>query len=155
MLLEIVEKVGGVFDAIIVDEGQDFLESWWFPLLMLLKDSGSLHVYYDTRQQLWGPPRDLPQEVTLDAQVLNLTENVRNTKPIHDVTMRFHPSRGEGFKALIGMGTEPEFVPILTGETEPQAVRRVLEALTTQERVPLSDIAVLTPLSLVEQEFQM
>lgn len=154
MLLDIVEKVGSVFDAIIVDEGQDFLDNWWLPLLLLLKQAGSLHVYYDTRQQLWGPPRDLPPEVTTDAQLLNLNENVRNTKPIHDMAMRFHPSRGEGVRALVGSGTEPEFCPVLPGETEGGAVRRVLETLISQEKVQLGDIAILTPLSLVDGRSQ-
>ena len=100
LLLEVAGKTGEQFDAIIVDEGQDFLETWWTPLLLLLRDNGCLHVYYDSHQKLWGPPRDLPTEVTEDAITVDLTENVRNTKSIYNVAMNFHPSHGSGYTAL-------------------------------------------------------
>lgn len=43
------------FDAIIVDEAQDFAESWWIPLVASLKDpeSGGLFVYADERQRVF------------------------------------------------------------------------------------------------------
>lgn len=154
ILLQIAEKTGAAFDAIVVDEGQDFLDSWWLPLLLLLKDEGSFHVYYDIQQQLWGPPRDLPSEVTTGAQMLDLTENVRNTKPIHDLAMRCHPSRGKGYQSLVSLGIDPEFVPVRTGQTEHQLVRQIVENLVFNEQVPVHDIAILTPLSLVEGHSQ-
>ena len=150
IFLEVVTEIGEQFDAIIIDEGQDFLDAWWTPLLLLLKDTGYLHVYYDTRQQLWGIPRNLPKEITDNAVSIDLTENVRNTKPIHNLAMKFHLSRGRGYKALSKGGIDPEFIPICDNETERQVVQRVVEQLVSTENVPTFDIAILTPLSLKE-----
>ena len=117
-LLEAAEKAGQQFDAIIVDEGQDFLETWWTPLLLLLKEDGVMHVYYDSYQQLWWEQRSLPAEVTDGARSIDLTVNIRNTRSIHDLAMSFHPSHGAGYTALGEKGIDPEFVPISAGKNE-------------------------------------
>lgn len=150
ILLESAEHAGIRFNTIIVDEGQDFLENWWTSLLLLLEDDGCLHVYYDSHQQLWGAPNRLPAEVTQGAVSIDLTENVRNTRSIHDLAMKFHPSRGAGYKALVELGTDPEFVPVPRERKEHQILRTVLERLTEDEKVPADEIAVLTPLSIVD-----
>ncbi len=55
MLLEAIDKIGPQFDAIIVDEGQDFKENWWLPLVSLLhdQDQGILFVFYDDNQNIY------------------------------------------------------------------------------------------------------
>lgn len=138
------------FDAIIVDEAQDFLENWWIPLLLMLTEGGSIHVYLDTRQQLWGPTNRLPAEITDGASYITLTENVRNTPSIHSLAMKFHPSRGEGYSALVKANIEPQFVPIRNGKNERQTVQEVIEQLIHDDGVSPHDIAILTPLSIVE-----
>jgi len=148
LLVQASSELDQRFDAIIVDEGQDFLDSWWTSLLLLLNTAGYFHVYYDTRQRLWGTPGGLSTDVTEGAVSLELTENVRNTKPIHDLAMMFHMSRGKGYKALSTHGTAPEFVPVPIGQSEHVVVQRVVERLIDKEGVSPSDIAVLTPLSL-------
>ncbi len=42
------------FDAVVVDEGQDFHESWWDSIELLKRDfaGGALYVFYDPAQQL-------------------------------------------------------------------------------------------------------
>lgn len=147
LLVDVAVKVGEQFDALIVDEGQDFLDSWWLPLQLLLKENGVFHVYYDSRQRLKAGPQDLPADVKKDATFLELTENVRNTRPIHNLAMKFHLSHGAGYKSLSRGGTEPEFIPVPSGSREPQVVREVVERLIT-EGIPPCDIAILTPLSL-------
>jgi len=44
------------YDAIIIDEGQDFLETWWPPLLHLLHNSeqGIVYIFFDENQRLYG-----------------------------------------------------------------------------------------------------
>jgi AAA domain len=41
------------FDAIYVDEGQDFNLSWWNVLLRCLRDSGEIMIAFDTAQQIY------------------------------------------------------------------------------------------------------
>ncbi len=90
---------GHRFDSIIVDEAQDFADSWWAPLLGALKDEeqGGLYVYSDENQRIFArfgrPPVPLVPLV--------LDHNLRNTKQIHAAFGPLAPSRmyargGEG-----------------------------------------------------------
>ncbi len=69
------------FDAIVVDEAQDFFADWWLPIEMLDKQEGEglLYVFYDPEQNLYNkdgvsiPPLGNP---------FSLPTNCRNTKSI-------------------------------------------------------------------------
>jgi hypothetical protein len=68
------------FDAIVIDEGQDFAQSWWDAVLAALRDPehGLLYVFSDEGQRIFarqGRP-------TVDLMPIPLTENLRNTKQI-------------------------------------------------------------------------
>ncbi|WP_210438801.1 nuclease-related domain-containing DEAD/DEAH box helicase [Nocardioides xinjiangensis] len=82
---------GKKFDAVIVDEAQDFADSWWTPLLRSLRDEqeGGLYVYSDENQRIFArfgrPP------VALVPLVLD--HNLRNTKQIHESFGPLAPSR--------------------------------------------------------------
>lgn len=90
---------GKRFDAIVVDEAQDFADLWWAPLIGALKDeeTGGLFVYSDENQrvfQRFGRP-----PVSLVPLVLD--HNLRNTRQIADVfgpltPMRMYARGGEG-----------------------------------------------------------
>ncbi|MGY1840250.1 MULTISPECIES: NERD domain-containing protein [unclassified Modestobacter] len=72
--------VGERFDAIVIDEAQDFAQSWWAAVLAALKnpDEGCLYVFADEGQRVFarqGRP-------TVDLVPIPLTENLRNTKQI-------------------------------------------------------------------------
>ena len=71
------------FDSFVVDEAQDFAESWWRPLIAALKDEaeGGLFLYSDEGQRLF--PRYGRPPVPLVPLVLD--HNLRNTKQIAEV----------------------------------------------------------------------
>ncbi len=71
---------GQRFDAIIVDEAQDFADHWWQPLMKALKDeeTGGLYVYSDENQRIF--PRYGQPPVPLVPLVLD--HNLRNTRQI-------------------------------------------------------------------------
>ena len=79
------------YDAIIVDEAQDFAETWWRPVLTALRDEeeGGLYVYSDENQRIFArfgrPPVQLIPLV--------LDHNLRNTKQIHQAFGPLAPSR--------------------------------------------------------------
>ena len=90
---------GERFDAVIVDEAQDFADGWWRPLMNALRDeeTGGLYVYTDENQRVFArfgrPPVPLVPLV--------LDHNLRNTRQIADVfapltPMRMRPMGGEG-----------------------------------------------------------
>lgn len=83
ILLEAIEKTGKRFDAIIVDEGQDFEESWFDALITLLRDpeEGCFYIFYDPLQNIY---RDSIQFPFADEPFV-LDVNCRNTQRIANV----------------------------------------------------------------------
>lgn len=93
------------FDSIIVDEAQDFADSWWTPLLGALhEEEGGLFVYSDENQRIFArfgrPPVPLVPLV--------LDHNLRNTKQIHATFGPLAPSR---MYARGADGPEVRFLP--------------------------------------------
>lgn len=139
---------GKRYDAVVVDEAQDFADSWWEPVLGSLRDEekGGLHVFSDENQRIFGrfgrPPVQLVPLV--------LDHNLRNTKQIHEAFGPLAPSRmysrgGEGpdvrfvpctsedaigvaddeVDALLDAGWEPGHVALVTtGKRHPVQVER-------------------------------
>jgi len=50
------------FDAIVVDEAQDFGEEYWFPIELLLRDSdrSTLFIFFDHNQAIYRRVRTFP-----------------------------------------------------------------------------------------------
>jgi hypothetical protein len=70
-----------IFDALIVDEAQDFTEDWWVTVESLTKQGGkgSLYVFLDLNQSLRG--KKLLPPLQFDSKFF-LTTNCRNTQSI-------------------------------------------------------------------------
>lgn len=81
LLIDAIDLLDDRFDAVIVDEGQDFHSDWWIPLEYINStgDEGSMYVFYDPNQNLY-----IGQDSTLPAlgEPFNLPVNCRNTKLI-------------------------------------------------------------------------
>ena len=96
---------GKRFDAVIVDESQDFAESWWAPILGCLRDeeAGGLYVYSDENQRVFSrfgaPPVPLVPLV--------LDHNLRNTRQIGEA---FSPLAPMKMRLLGGDGAQVTFV---------------------------------------------
>ncbi|RKH12731.1 hypothetical protein D7V97_07625 [Corallococcus sp. CA053C] len=78
------------YQAILVDEGQDFGDEHWMALELLLErqDDAQLYVFYDPNQAIYKLAKDL-SNLGLGPPLL-LTENCRNTLPIHDAAYRYY-----------------------------------------------------------------
>jgi hypothetical protein len=135
---------GKKYDAVIVDEAQDFADSWWTPVLRALKDEeeGGLFLYSDENQRIFArfgrPP------VALVPLVLD--HNLRNTRQIHESFGPLAPSRmysrggdGPAVRFLDASGQDPldvaddEVDRLLDGGWEPRHVA----LLTTGHRHPI------------------
>ena len=136
------------FDAVIVDEAQDFADLWWHAIMKALKDEedGGLYVYSDENQRIFArfgrPPVPLVP--------LILDHNLRNTQQIAKAfgplaPMRMHLRGGEGAQVtfvscelsevidvandqvdqLLDDGWGPEHVALLTmGSRHPIQIER-------------------------------
>lgn len=129
------------FDAIIVDEGQDFRELWWIALEALLRPDGPslLRVFFDSNQTFYGDGKILLK--AMDAAPIRLSWNLRNTQAIHETAYRHYAGRPVTCNGPAGAA--PEAVR-LSEETEVRsAVGQVISRLIARESVDPEDIAVL------------
>lgn len=141
-----------MYDAILVDEAQDFGQAIW-PYLGKLRrdrDNGLLYLFYDPAQrtdgQEWKPPSLVKREDHV------LTSNCRNTQAIFREVRRFYSGRIQPTCAG-PEGRRVEFVPPLEGatrnreadpNTEITDMRRLLDQLIEDQRVSPEDILIIT-----------
>ena len=139
---------GHRFDAIVVDEAQDFADAWWDPLLAALKDdeTGGLYVFTDEGQRVFNrhgsPPVPLVPLI-LDHNLRNTRQIANAFQPLVDHPMRFLGGEGPAVKfvacaredamnvgddeveLLLEEGWRPEDVALLTtGTRHPEQKER-------------------------------
>lgn len=130
------------FDAIVVDEGQDFSTTWWTALEFLLSDSenGVFYIFYDDNQLVYNRNLELP----LQEAPFALTINCRNTQKIYESVIRFYKSD----LTIKCKGPEGRNVGINKYGTPPvdfsAKMTEVLSRLVYEQNVPSSDIVVLS-----------
>jgi hypothetical protein len=127
------------FDAIVVDEGQDFGMSWWVTLTDSLTDpaEGPLYVFYDPAQAIYRPsnlPMDLPEMGFLG-------ENMRNSEPIGKLVRSLVASE---MKVNGPNGPAVEWHAAESPQEAKQAIKKIVNHLKTEMGLSLKDIAVLT-----------
>jgi DNA helicase IV len=75
------------FDAVIVDEGQDFRSEWWVTVADLVKPDGYFYVFYDPGQNVWEREMEFP----IRGISISLNRNCRNTVEIFNMVKPFAP----------------------------------------------------------------
>jgi superfamily I DNA/RNA helicase len=125
LLLQAIEVMpqAGRFDAVVVDEGQDFLPAWWIPLIAInaRDDKGPLFIFYDPAQNLFGAEAgSLP---TLGSP-FRLPTNCRNTRTIARTC-------GE----IIGQG-----IPTRADAPEGQAVRYLVAGSRDEQKAAVGKV---------------
>jgi hypothetical protein len=127
------------YDAIVVDEGQDFPPEFWLPIECLLRDSNAsiLYVFFDHNQMLYQPIRDLP---VVEPPFL-LTVNCRNTRYIHGAAYRFYTGTDTDAPELEGAPIEVIAAPSPAAQV--QKFHTTIVRLIADHAVMPEDIAVL------------
>ncbi|MDX9955363.1 MAG: NERD domain-containing protein [Anaerolineae bacterium] len=142
MLMRAGEILGPRYDALIVDEGQDFYGEWLLALDTLLdKDHAEIiYVFKDDNQNLFHPCFELPWELPS----FTLSHNCRNTQHIHTTVVHFY--RGERQPQALGPpGREPEMFYYCDVAELERHLRTLLHRFLVTERLDTSDIVVLSP----------
>jgi superfamily I DNA/RNA helicase len=138
-LVPAAEKLGVRYDAIVVDEGQDFQDHWWIPLQFLLEepDDGILYIFYDDNQRIYVPKGDFP----VRTPPFSLTVNCRNTQAIHRVVNRFYKSSDR--PTALGPAGRP--VEVISYKNRPEMLAHVQRVLAhfSEEGIPAEEIVVL------------
>jgi len=131
------------FDAIIVDEGQDFKENYWIALMGLISEKqGVFYVFYDDNQNLYGGAATLSG--IIDEPPFMLSENCRNTQAIHKVVANFH-NNCEALVCHGPAGRFPEFIQYKDSSQMLHFLQSMLYHLIEDEYIRAEDIVILTP----------
>jgi DNA helicase IV len=130
------------WDAVIVDEGQDFREYWWLAVEKLLRNPKTdvLWVFFDPLQNLYGGG---PTEA-LGLLAASLTWNCRNTARIATFASAFVAAKPK-IKPGTPDGARVEELVCTTRRDMLEAVRTSLHRLVSEEKIPADRIVVLTP----------
>jgi AAA domain-containing protein len=143
LLDQAARTLGPRYDAIVVDEAQDFREWWWPSLLALHRrpDDGLLYLFADDNQNLYGGALPVTDGET---RCPPLPANLRNTKAIHDFVSVFYQG-GPRASSKGPPGRPPEILGYRDDDELAHLLAVVLHNLVEGERVRVEDIVVLTP----------
>ncbi len=134
-LLDIPGNKQPKYDAIIVDEGQDFKPEWYEYLQSLLahRAEAQFCVFLDEHQDIFGHWRHFPCSPAPAKKVL--TKNCRNTKTIVEFLNRTYPTRMGSFEK------SPPGVPI---------VERVVRNAVEEQTLLVRDIKQLVGIEQIQ-----
>lgn len=127
------------FDAIVVDEAQDFSDEYWLSVEMLLQDQerSYLYIFIDENQALYPRKGKLPVE----DEPFYLTSNCRNTAPIHEAGYAFY--EGSPIDTPELNGSEVSRVGVDGDDAQADAVVRQIQHWIKVEGLRPEDVAVL------------
>ena len=142
LLVQAADQLKWRVDAIIVDEGQDFNETWWISLQCLLNDpdEGIFYIFYDDNQRIYTVSEGMP----FGTAPIQLQENCRNTQSIYSYVSQFYQS-DHRITANGPQGRDIEIVSYPSDAELRGVLRKCLNRLIIEEHVPAQDIVILTP----------
>jgi hypothetical protein len=127
------------FDALVIDEAQDFSEEYWFGIEMLLRDqaNGHLYIFIDENQTIYPRKGTLP---VVD-EPYPLTSNCRNTAPIHEAGYRFYKGEAVDVPDLHGLAVT--WAAADQADAQADAVCRRVRQWVAAEGLEAHDVAIL------------
>lgn len=143
LLLNALEQVTDRFDAVVVDEGQDFCADWWIALEMINArgEKGPFYVFYDPAQNLYvgeqlslpdlGAPFDLPTNCRNTRQIAKTCSQIRGV----DIAVR--DEAPEGVESVV--------MTLPTPEARAKAIKQHLDDWLGKGKLKPSQIAILSP----------
>ena len=141
---QMIEAASGMdpgqrFDAFVVDEAQDFADSWWPALLSSARSIDDIHlaIFRDDEQAVF---RDRAGRPEVDLAHFVLDRNLRNAKEIVDI---FRPLISANPRSRAGQGLGVEFVACSRDEVITTADDVVEDLFDKRGWLP-DDIALLT-----------
>lgn len=159
--LEKNEAILPTYDAVLIDEGQDF-EAEWLRLVSLLinADTQSLLLVEDRAQTIYQRKRSYVQDTGLSFQGRSkvLSINYRNTQQIVKFAWEFYRKHSMFKNKVVNRelegeiiapqstkrrGPEPGIVKAATFFEEMRIVARSIKKLHLEKKVPLEDILIL------------
>ena len=135
VLQEYLDRTGLTYDAVVVDEGQDFSGAAWKVISRLAASDGDFYIFYDPDQNIFNSELSLPD---FGLPPVVLTRNCRNTKKIFEAITPYRSIPSE----IMENSPSGSDVIVRRGDMR-ELLNAELERLVMVEQVPLQDIVVL------------
>jgi UvrD-like helicase C-terminal domain/Nuclease-related domain/AAA domain len=138
------------FDAIVIDEAQDFSDEYWFGVEELLKDleKSYLYIFIDENQEIYKRHGNLP----VSEAPYHLTSNCRNTAPIHRLAYSFYS--GEMIDDPELQGPEVQLLAVDGNDSQSEEILKILSTWISDDAIHPKDIVVLIAGRDKESSFQ-
>lgn len=139
----IAKLTGPRYDAIIVDEAQDFDDLWWLPLQDLRVPGGYLYLFLDDNQRIYTPPST---HLPLREPRFWLSRTIRFTQPIHDLVVQFYRGDNQPDPPPFP-GERPVIRTDVRLRQDQDHLRRLLHQVLGEGQVAPQDVVLLTPVA--------
>lgn len=138
-LANAVDTLGPVYDAVVVDEAQDFGDEFWLPIEMLLTrpDDGMLYVFLDENQDIYRRSANIP----VPGEPMVLDRNCRNTDAIHSAAYNHYRGGVVEPPGISGVSVFRLDAPDM--EKQAKSIGSIITQLVSIEAVAPHEIAVL------------
>lgn len=137
-LLDLSQK----FDAVVVDEGQDFQSLWWTSLEGIFKNPSNkecYYIFYDPNQNIYLDASQIPQDF---GSQFKLQVNCRNTQEIANHCGQLIAQEIK-VKPESPLGMKPELIQVSDFEDAIAQIKAKVRKLYIQERLEARQIAIL------------
>ncbi len=134
-----LEEIKHRFDAIIVDEGQDFKETYWLLLEMLFKNTGDniFYIFTDSNQNIYEGTEVLP----MTSSEYTLNQNIRNTNQVFNSMKKLNLLNDDIYPSGID-GPKVQFYAYNDEEEMASIIKDILGKLT-KEHITAQDVVLL------------
>lgn len=138
-LANAVDALGPRYDAIVVDEAQDFGDEYWLPLEMMVTkpDESMLYVFLDENQDIYRRSANIP----VLGEPMVLDRNCRNTDAIHVAAYTHYRGTPVEPPAIPGVPVERLTASDLAAQA--RSIGALVTRLVSDEAVEPHDIAIL------------
>lgn len=131
-----VERSCLCYDAVIVDEGQDFSRTAWDVISLLPVEDGYFYIFYDPDQNIFNSELELPD---FGIPPVRLTRNCRNTRNIFAALAPYRSTEA----AAAEFAPDGSAVRDRSGEDLRGLLAEELERLIDREGVTEADVVIL------------
>lgn len=141
LLMDAVQYGGIQYDAVLVDEAQDFQEAWWAPVFEMLHEDAHFYVFLDPGQNIY--------ETSLDGLVdlpttVPLTKNCRSTAHISRFAAQVARRDEEVSPEHVGEGVEVRRRSFTGRDEQIGILEDIVRELKQDEKLSSSDIVLLS-----------
>jgi hypothetical protein len=126
------------YDAVIIDEAQDFREDYWFSLLGQLEKDNYFYVFYDPMQNIFKTEMAFPEKIV----PFTLNKVCRNTSAIFDYMQKHSETESELFEDM-PIGDDVQELILPNNNERNRKLGKILKNLIHVQKVSQKNIVVL------------